>query len=109
MENSNGMSQGTDVSQPSSLTSSAQSPAQVAPVSQTEERVFKQSEVNDIVKRAKYGAVEDYRKLQSEQPQYVQQKYGEQSPHNQSAQNFSQESDIRRLAAEEAQRLRSPW
>lgn len=109
MENSNGMSQGSDGSQPSSLTSSAQSVAQSAPVPQTEERVFKQSEVNEIVKRAKYGAVEDYRKLQSEQPNYVQQKYGEQNSHNQATQAFSNENDIRRLAAEEAQRLRDQW
>ena len=111
MESSSGMSQGTETlsSQPG-VTSAT--PAQSAPVQTPEERVFKQSEVNDIVKRAKHGAVEDYRRLQSEQPQYAQQKYGEAAPHQ--PQNTppavnTHESEIRRLAAEEAQRLRDQW
>jgi hypothetical protein len=107
MESSNGMSQGAEsISQPD-ISSQAQGQAQTAPVSAPEERTFKQSELNEIVKRAKYGAVEDYKRLQSEQPQYASQKHGDnasQTPQNQQFQpsNVPQESDIRRLAAEEA-------
>ncbi len=92
MESANGMSQGSDtaVSQ-SGSTASTGTPAQSAPATTHEERVFRQSDVNDIVKKAKYGAVEDYKRLQSEQPQYVQQKEAVRSeqpyspPHSQNA------------------------
>jgi hypothetical protein len=107
MESSSGMSQGqeTQISSPS-VESSSSNVVQDAP--QTQERTFRQSEVSDIVKKAKYGAVEDFKRMQSERPDYVQQKYGE--THNNHAQSNTQtsayapEETIRRLAAEEAQR-----
>jgi len=112
MESSNGLSQGSETSSQPGLTSSAPPPAQSAPVSAPEERTFRQSEVNDIVKRAKYGAIEDYKRLQSEQPQYANQKYGEHRQAEQAQtpnQPVTHEQDVRRMAAEEAQRLRDQW
>jgi hypothetical protein len=114
MESSNGVSQGSDTSAPAGLTSSASAPAPAtaAPVSTSDERIFKQSEVNEIVKKAKHGAVEDYRRLSSEQPQYAERKFGTQPQQQeamQSNQNYLPENEIRRLAAEEAQRLRDNW
>ncbi len=113
MESSNGMSQGQEnISQQPGLTSSAPASAPSAPVQAPEERTFRQSEVNDIVKRAKHGAVEDYRRLQSEQPQYATQKYGEPAQQHrpqEAQQNLPHEGEVRRLAAEEAQRLRDQW
>jgi hypothetical protein len=98
-----GLSQGTDI--PSQPHSSTQAQAQVAPtpVSQ-DERSFRQSEVNEIVKRAKNDAVETYKRLHAEQPQYAQQKYGEsQSPATINNSTYSEEN-YRRIAAEEAKR-----
>ncbi len=78
-------------------------PVQVAPVETPGERIFRQSEVNDIVKRAKHEEAEKYRRLSVEQPAYAAQKYGEQP------QPAMREDDVRRLAGEEAQRLRDQW
>lgn len=88
-------------------------PASSAPVTaqpaQTEaERTFRQSEVNDIVKRAKHGAVEDFRRLQSEQPAYAEKKFGNEQNHQQPNASHN-ETEIRKLAAQEAQRLRDEW
>ncbi len=82
-------------------------------------RVFRQPEVDDIVKRAKHEAVERYRRLSVEQPEYARQKYGDVAPpaqsapyqgsqqSNQSTYGLSQlsQDDVRRMAAEEFQRL----
>lgn len=88
-----GMSQSQDTgSQPVPQAASAQSDAA--------ERTFRQSEVNDIVKRAKSDAVDTYRRISVDQPQYAAQKYGE-SAHQ--AQSLN-ENDYRKIAAEEAQR-----
>lgn len=111
-EGSMDLSPGSDNSQPGN-TSPAPAPTQSAPIqTQHEERNFKQSDVNEIVKRAKYDAVENYRKLQSEQPSYVQQKYADsgtnQPQHTQPTNTFN-ENDYRRIASEEAQRLRDQW
>lgn len=113
MDSSNGMSQGQEVNSQPGLTSSAQSTAQNASVGASDERTFKQTEVNDIVKRAKYGAVEDFKRLQTEQPQYANQKAVDSTlTSNRQTDNQSQmphENDVRRMAAEEAQRLRDQW
>jgi hypothetical protein len=70
-----------------------------------DERVFKQSEVNEIVKRAKNDAVETYRRISTEQPQYAQQKYGEQPSQSQhQSSNSFNEDHYRKIAAEEAKR-----
>jgi hypothetical protein len=66
------------------------------------ERTFKQSEVNDLIGRAKSEALERYKRessIASHQPQQ-QQHY---QPQHRS------DEDIRRLAAEETQRLRDEW
>lgn len=98
-----GMETGTA---PSSDTSSSPVSSSVseAPVSQAQERHFKQSEVNDIIKREKYGAVEDYKRSQAKsQPQVSNQSetYSQQPSHS--------HDDVRRIAAEESQRLRDEW
>ncbi len=78
-----------------------------------EGRVFRQPEVDSIVKRAKHEAVERYRRLQVEQPEYVRQKYGDAAPQSLPSQQPAAQSntaaslsvdDIRRMAAEESQR-----
>jgi hypothetical protein len=85
---------------------------QSAPVAQVEstptERTFRQSEVNDLIKRVKHEESQKHQRLQSEQPQYAEQKYGRE-PSYDSQQRSMPESDIRRMAAEEAQRLRDQW
>lgn len=113
MESSNGMSQGQDTNSSPGLTSStATAPVQTSHES-SEERSFRQSEVNEIVKRAKYGAVEDYRRLQTEQPDYARQKYGDSNQQsnqaNQRQDSGFSEDHYRKIAAEEAQRLRDEW
>jgi hypothetical protein len=100
----NGSSQGTDIpsSEPSSpVQQSTSSVTNAAP----EERSFRQSEVNEIVKRAKNDAVDTYRRINAEQPQYAQQKYGSPAP-NQDSQTHGQfdENTYRRIASEEAKR-----
>lgn len=98
MESSNGMSQGQEnISQPAPQTNVTQGATQ-----QSEERLLKQSEVNDIVKNAKYKAVEDYKKLQTERPEYFEKKYGE-AP--QAQQHNNSDDHYRRIAQEEAQRF----
>ncbi len=107
----NGSNQGMDTSV--SLPTPSQAPQAPSAPTPSEERMFRQSDVNDIVKKAKYGAVEDFKRLQTEQPSYAQQKFGDaQNPSSQSQQpnqSIPQEDTIRRMAAEEAQRLRDQW
>ncbi len=87
-----------------------QSVEQSAPVSapvestQQTERTFRQSEVNDLIKRVKHEESQKRERLYNEQPQYAAEKYG-----SQPAQQNTHESDIRRMASEEAQRLRDQW
>lgn len=111
MNEAQGMSQDQGSSPtPGAITSQpaqAPSPAQHSSEPAHEERTFRQSEVTDIVKKAKYGAVEDFKRLQSEQPNYVQQKNNEGVEYQRSQQspNIASEQEIRRLASEEAQRF----
>lgn len=113
METANGQAQG-DTSSPGVITSSAPpAQSQPAPVQSSDERVFRQSEVNEIVKKAKYGAVEDYKRVATEQPDYASRKYGEsgasaQQP-TQSQSMAPDENTYRKIAAQEAQRLRDEW
>jgi predicted metal-dependent hydrolase len=72
-------------------------------VPQQQERLFKQADVNDIVGRAKADAVESYKRKQA-QAQQENQSY--QAPKQQG--NYDEDS-FRKLAAEEAQRLRDEW
>lgn len=71
-------------------------------------RLHTDSEVNEIVKRAKAEAVEKFKRLYAQQPEYAQKKYGE-LPATAPTSSVSSESDYRRIAAEEAQRLRDEW
>ena len=94
MEETQGMSQSQDTSVAQSSPPPASAPAPSAP----EERTFKQSEVSNLVSRAKNEAVEAYRRQQQERPDYVDQKYGKDQP------NQSYDDRIRQVAAEEAKR-----
>jgi hypothetical protein len=77
----------------------------VAETSTPSEKMLRQSEVNDIVGRAKQDAasraVEQYKRSQSESA--PQQSYSQQDSGNMS------EERVRRMAGEEAQRLRDQW
>lgn len=81
--------------------------AQAAPQVQEQEKLLPQSQVNEIVKRAKEQAVEQYKKLYSEQPEYAQQKYGDPAPAFAMGKPTIDESHYRKIAAEEAQRMRT--
>lgn len=103
----NGTSQSQETSSQPVVSSGSIESAKAPQVS--EERTFKQSEVNDIVQRAKHDVEARFKRMQTEQPQYLQQKYGDtanQPPINQTANN---DDHYRRIAAEEAQRLRDDW
>ena len=93
-------------SESNNIGSQPESAPSPAPSQAPSERVFRQNEVDSIVKKVKHEAVEGYRKQQAEQPQYVEQKYGQvpPSPAYTSGSPLS-ESDYRRVAAEEAQRF----
>lgn len=101
----------TSVSEP--VSSSASSGSVSHSQTQSEEKLFRQSEINDIVKKAKFGAVEDYKRKVAERPDYVRQKEsdGYSLNHDDSfGRNPSITSDdVRRMAVEESQRLRDEW
>ena len=78
---------------------------QVETAQQAQERVFKQSELNEIVGRAKHDAVESF-KRQQQQNQYAQQ--APQSSQAQSSKSLS-EDDVKRLTGEELARQRNDW
>ena len=122
MEMANGISGGLDsTSSPVSTSSMSQGSAANAPVQTTEtkeERSFRQSEVNEMIGKAKHEAVERDRRLRVEQPKYAEAKYSDapvqtvqpqNQPHQQSAYNDPSESNVRRIASEEAQRMREGW
>lgn len=71
---------------------------------QAQERLFKQSELNEIVGRAKHDAVESFKRQQ--QTQYAQQ--APQSNQAQSSKSLS-EDDVKRLTSEELSRQRDQW
>ena len=71
---------------------------------QAQERLFKQSELNEIVGRAKHDAVESFKRQQ--QTQYAQQ--APQSSQAQSSKSLS-EDDVKRLTGEELARQRNEW
>ena len=71
---------------------------------QAQERLFKQSELNEIVGRAKHDAVESFKRQQ--QTQYAQQ--APQSNQTQSSKSLS-EDDVKRLTSEELARQRDQW
>lgn len=81
-----------------------------APESAPSERTFRQSELNEIVGKVRQEArnegIENYKKSQQQSQQSQQSSYSQQ-PQQQSS-NYH-ESDYRRIASEEAQRLRDEW
>lgn len=89
-----GVSSGT-----SDLTTSA--PQEAKPKS--DERLFRQTELNEIVGRAKHDAVESYKRRQEQQYQTQSQASTQQNI------NSIDQDSFRKLAAEEAQRLRDEW
>lgn len=88
------------------------SPAPASTPAPESERTFKQSEVNDLVGRARHEAVERYKNdsgmaaRQASQQQY--QPNNGYVPPQQQVQGKSEE-EIRRISAEESQRLRQEW
>lgn len=112
MESANGLGQGqdTNVSQPGTTSSSGN--AQSAPAPSSDERVFKQSDVDRIVQKVKGETEERLLRMKSEQPQYLQQKEANvnamDSQRGASYPNLP-EQEVRRMASEEAQRLRDQW
>lgn len=109
------LAQGLSQSQDSHSSQVSPAPVQStsAPESR-EERTFRQSEVTDIVKRERSEAIDRYQRLQREQPEYAAQKYGyaASQPSTQlpnSASGQFDEGQYRKIAAEEAQRLRDQW
>ena len=108
MENGIGMSQGQDSSESVSQPVQSQPTQSVQASQSADERTFRQSEVSDLVRRAKSEAVESYRRQQVEQPQYVEQKYNDgraqANPTHNTQVNELSDDRIRKLAAEEAQR-----
>lgn len=72
-----------------------------APTESQSERTFRQSEVNDLIGKVRREEAEKASRLRVEQPQYAEQKYGQQ-------QHLS-ESEIKRLASEEIQKQREAW
>ena len=111
MESSAGMSAGIDNSNPVLASTAAPSVTHTESSPETNnERVFRQSEVNDIVGRAKRDAVERDRKLRVEQPEYAQQKYNDSSKQaNHQPESGGSEDQIRKIVADETQRQRQAW
>ena len=79
------------------------------------ERSFRQSEVNDLIGRAKSEAVERYKRESSmashptNQPAYAPPAQQQQQTQYQPPQRVLSEDDYRRVAAEEAQRSKNEW
>lgn len=76
---------------------------------QSAERTFRQSEVTDIVRRERQEAIDRYRRLEVEQPEYLAKKYGDSNRNTSPQSNTVDEGHYRKIAAEEAQRLRDQW
>src|ERR1700676_1683004 len=104
----NGLTQGQNTSQTPEISAppapSQEQSASQAPAQTKAERTFKQADVDNIVKKVKHEAVESYRRMQVEQPDYLANKYGDKPP----APGMTPD-DVRRLAAEETERLKSVW
>lgn len=80
-----------------------QTPVETA--QQTQERLFKQAELNEIVGRAKHDAVESYKRQQ--QQQSTQQ--SSQQSQTQATSKTLSEDDVKRLTGEELNRHREEW
>lgn len=106
MNTMSGEGQSTSASSP--VTSSA--PESSYSSSQSDERLFKQSEINDIVSRAKRDAVEGYKRKSERSETGYNDQYASQTQHTSSSPTqYLSHDDVRRMAAEESQRLRDEW
>lgn len=83
-------------------TASDTNQAPVEQAAQAAERLFKQSELNEIVGRAKHEAVESFKRQNTPQPSQ------QQAPPIQSQRSLS-EDDVKRLTGEELNRQRETW
>ena len=87
--------------------------AQAAPISQPvvdsspSEKMLRQSEVNEIVGRAKADAIESYKRQNLQQQSHAQPQ--NHAPIARDSSGNMDEASFRRLASEEAQRLRDEW
>lgn len=100
---------------PAPVNTPSSSPSQAPAERSSNERTFSQSEVNDLVGRAKSEAIERHRRetAMSSHPQ-SQNQVPYQPPYQQPVQQQSHhsgmsEQEYRRIAAEEAQRSRNEW
>lgn len=107
-EMANTVSEGQDTNAYSSVNTTPQETTQSS--AQSEERLLRQSEVNDIVRRAKLDAVEGY-KRKAERPEYINNdQYANHNMHtNQNTHQYMSPEEVRRMAAEETTRLRDEW
>jgi hypothetical protein len=88
-----------NLSQSAETSAPASAPVSEAPT-QTE-RTLSQSQVNELIGRAKHDAVESFKRQQSQNT--------ERQASNQSQSSGVSEDHYRKIAAEEAQRLRDQW
>lgn len=88
-----------------SVSESGSVPQQSQPAERPQERTFRQNEVDSIVKRAKSDALESYKRMAQEQPEYLAQKMQD-APRDSSGLSHD---EIRRIAAEEANRQKDVW
>lgn len=79
--------------------------APVETAQQTQERLFKQAELNEIVGRAKHDAVESFKRQQAQQQQQYTPQQSSQAPSSKSL----SEDDVKRLTGEELNRHRDEW
>lgn len=108
-----GMENGAGQSPQNFAAESPVTPSSTPSQATSEERTFKQSEVNDLIGRAKNEAVERFKRETSmashQTPPQVPQ-YNAPQPVQQSSQyNGMSEQEYRRITAEEIQRSREEW
>jgi hypothetical protein len=105
MDSSIGMNSGSDVTTLPELTSQGDSSFSnsASESQQARERTFSQSELNDIVKRAKNEAVDRDRRARD------QASYGDTSPTRDHSPNDRNDDAIRKIVAEETQRQREQF
>lgn len=74
------------------------------------ERTYSKTELSDHIKRAKQDAIDTYRRQMVEQPQYIQQKYGDlPSQANQNTHQAPQGNDIQSLVSNAIRQERDAW
>lgn len=109
---SNGLNPGLTATQGMANLENSSSPAQASGSdhnSNNVEKAYSKNEVTEIVKKAKQDALDTFRRMQAEQPEYLDRKLNGNTQSQDQNQNNNRsglsESDYRRIAAEEAQRF----